>query len=171
MDKVRLLVCFECQSIEEVPWFEGPAERDETLEYRASAHARPSGERHLGQLFVVDKVQWDDPQYRTAIVKQISDERARATGLGQEFYDVKSTFSEDAMTCWKRHGRRTNCEDYKTDKMRLYPDTRGERKELGLDPKTRPSTFLCQFCPVNSVVVQKQRAARGDYNRQSWEES
>lgn len=168
-DKIRLLLCFECRSIEEVPWFEGPAERDDTLEYRASAHQYPSGERHVGHLAVVDKPQWDDPVVRTAIIKKISSDGLDGEGLGQQFYDVKSTFGEDAMKCWKRHGRRVNCEDYKTDKMRLLPDTKADRKELGLDVKHRPSTFLCQFCPVNSHVVTKQRAARGDYDKQAWE--
>lgn len=168
MEKVRLLICFECKSIEEVPFYEGPPERDETLEYRASKHAYPSGERHVGQLAVVDKTQWDDPTIRTAIIRKIS-AGPDGEGLGQQFYDIKSTFQEDAMTCWKRHGKRVNCEDYKTDKMRLRPDTAADRKAEGLDPKTRPSTFLCQFCPVNSHVVTKQREARGDYNKQSWE--
>ena len=30
-----------------------------------------------------------------------------------------------------------------------------------IDPKNRPNTFLCQFCPVQSVVIKRQRAAAG----------
>lgn len=169
--KVRLLICAACKSIEELPFYEGPQEHDDTGNYKISFHRFGSGAYHPYTVGDVVEKEWKDPQIRAAILRKITEQVAGIgeTGLGAEFYDVKSNFQQDAMACWKRHGKRTNCEDYKTDRMRLLPDTRAERKAEGIDPRTRPNTFLCQFCPVNSVVVTRQREARGDYDKKSWE--
>lgn len=158
--KLRLLICFVCKSIEEVPYYEGPPERDDTLNFRTSQHQFASGERHVGQLAVLNEDDWKNPQTRSAIIKQISEEFGE--GLGQEFYDVKATFEEDAMKCWNAHSRTLNCGDYKTDeRKRLLPDTREERKDLGLSVKNRPNTWLCDFCPYKSVVQGRVVKERG----------
>jgi hypothetical protein len=49
--------------------------------------------------------------------------------------------------------------------MRLVPDTRAERRDLGLETKAsrRPATSLCVFCPYHSVVMQRARKAQGFY--------
>lgn len=86
--------------------------------------------------------------------------------MGSEYYDAKSNFLQDAMTCWKGFNRTTDpghC-DYRKDNKRLYPGTTADRKELGLDPKDRPNTFLCDFCPVHSIVQQKKNKKDGLYN-------
>jgi hypothetical protein len=51
-----------------------------------------------------------------------------------------------------------------SDKMKILADSRAERKDLGLDPKTRASIKLCQFCPYHSVVMQRKRKAAGLYS-------
>jgi hypothetical protein len=165
--KVRLLVCHDCQSVQELPWCgEDPQCQHpgctEPLEYRLAGH-----HGHHGNLAGIDQRLWDDMSARPAILRElaaIATAPGTATGLGTCFYDVRSTFREDAMTCWKRHNRTRNCADYMSDRMRLYPDTRAERKEAGLDPKTRPATSLCSFCPYHSVVTQRQRSRRWRYN-------
>jgi hypothetical protein len=69
------------------------------------------------------------------------------------------------MKCWRfAHGRTSNCDDYMSDKMKILADSRAERKDLGLDPKTRASIKLCQFCPYHSVVMQRKRKAAGLYS-------
>lgn len=177
--KVRLLICAACKTIEELPWYEGPQEHDDTGNYRLSFHQLPSGTLHPYTVADISKADWD--RYRVDIVRKITEEIAGIgeAGLGQEFYDVRSNFQEDAIACWKEHGRpgsqnKTSCEDYKSDRKRLLPDTAAERRAastrlLPLSPKNRPNTFLCQFCPYHRVVENRVRASRGEYDKQEWE--
>lgn len=170
-DKVRLLICAVCKSVEELPPYEGPQERDDTGNYKVSFHRFPSGNYHPFTVGDVQASAWANKGNRTAILQEISRhvEGLGEAGLGAEFYDVKANFGEDAIACWKRHGRpgsqhKNSCEDYKHDRMRLLPDTRAERKAEGLNPKSRPNTFLCQFCPYHRVVEDRVRAAQGYYH-------
>lgn len=165
--RLRLLVCKTCNSIEPLPWFDGPVEYDDTLNHRLAGHKFPSGEPHIGApMFTVSELSWNDPSLRKQIIAEINKStRIGAEGLGQTFYDLRSTFQEDAMKCWKEHGRTLNCEDYRSDKKRLTPYTRGDRKELGLEQseRRRPGTSLCMFCPYHSVVMQRARKEQGFY--------
>jgi hypothetical protein len=167
-DKIRLLICQTCGSIEELPFFEGPPEHDDWLKERIIPHRTASGEPHIGSLATVEAKAWGNPSYREEITKKISKEftlPGKGAGLGQTFYDLKSTYLEDAMACWRSFGRTTDpshC-DYRKDNKRLYPDTKADRKDLGLSPKDRPNTFLCDFCPVQSIVQQKKRDEAGLY--------
>jgi len=151
-EKIRILVCHTDGAVMELPWYEGDPARDDTLNYRVAEH-----KNHFGNLFVYKAKDWAKSTYRDAILNEIAKQvrPGEGSGLGQTFYDVKDNFQQDAIICWKRHNRTLDCGDYKTDRMRLYPDTKGDRKELGLDPNTRPNTFLCDFCPVKSVVQGK----------------
>jgi hypothetical protein len=174
--KIRLLICAMCKSIEELPDYDGPQEHDDTGNYRMSFHRTASGAYHAHSVASVLKSDWDKPYIREAFVREITAMIAGTgqDGLGQEFYDVKSTFLDDALACWKKHGRpgsahKTSCEDYKSDRMRLLPDTRAERKAEGLSTKNRPNTFLCQFCPYHRVVENRFRKSRGEYDKQIWE--
>jgi hypothetical protein len=89
----------------------------------------------------------------------------KGAGLGDEAYAVRDNFAEDAMKCWRfEHGRTSNCGDYMDDSKKILADSRGERKDLGLDPKARASIKLCQFCPYHSVVMQRKRKAAGLYS-------
>lgn len=164
--KIRILICHTCESVEELPWYEGPSERDDTLNYRASFHRFPDGNAHFGNLATVKEDDWAKKTVRREIVKKISamNSPGKAEGLGQSYYDVKSNFQQDALSCWKQHGRTLNCDDFMSDKKRLYPDTRAERKDAGLSVKERPVTWLCNFCPMQSVATTKMRRDRGDYD-------
>lgn len=167
MSKLRLLICHSHESVQPIPWCGEDNQCThpgclEPLEYRLTGHlgCRVS----LGD---IDEKTWDNAAARPAIIRQAVEYTfgaGKAGGLGGEFYDVRSTFSEDAMTCWKRHNRTKNCGDYQSDRMRLYPDTGADRKEAGLDPKMRPATTLCQFCPYHGIVVQRQRSEKFRYN-------
>lgn len=162
-EKIRILVCHTDGAVYELPWYEGPPEHDDTLSYRLQGH-----KGHIGNLFIYNAKDWAKSATREAILSEIARQvkPGEGTGLGQTFYDVKSNFQQDAITCWKSFNKTTDpghC-DYRKENKRLWPDTREERKELGLDPKDRPNTFLCDFCPVHSLVVQKQRKAAGQYN-------
>jgi hypothetical protein len=160
-DKVRILICHTDGAVHELPWYEGPPDYDDTLKYRVAEH-----KGHMGNLFVYNKSDWSKSEYRKAILDEIAKQvrPGEGTGLGQTFYDIKDNFMAEAAACWKKHNRTHDCGDYMTDKMRLYPDTKAERKEEGLSTSDRPNTFLCQFCPVHSLVTTKQREAAGMYN-------
>lgn len=166
--RIRLLLCYVCDSIDPLPWFDGPVEHDETLIARLKQHRTPEGHPHRGNLATVSESSWNTPDRRERIVEELSKARAGGeAGLGTKFYDVRSTFEEDAYKCWQHeHNRTTNCEDYKSDKKRLLADTREERRDLGLSVKTKDragGTHLCMFCPYASIVMQRQRKAQGYY--------
>lgn len=165
-DKLRLLICHDCETIQELPWYEGPPEHDDTLKYRVSDHRFPNGEEHRGVLATVPSDHWEKASHRQEIVEKITTASGRpgtAAGLGADFYNVKSNFQQDAMKCWKQHNRTSDCADWRSDAKRLYPDTKADRKSEGL-PTQRPNTWLCDFCPVTSIYAQKRNAARGDYS-------
>lgn len=172
--KIRLLICHDCGSIEELPWFEGPPEHDDTLNYRDAAHRFPSGTWHSRVLADVPKDQWEKPTYRDEIVRQIAiaaGAPGSGAGMGQSWYDVKANFEQDAIACWKAHKRTTDCGDYRAESKRLLPDTAADRRAEGLPSRARylPNTWLCSFCPVQSLVTTKYREKRGDYDKKPWE--
>jgi hypothetical protein len=167
-DKLRLLICEHCGSVEEMPDYAGPWQSDTWLNEKLKNHLLPSGEKTHGNAHVarIDASDW--MSHRQDIVAKMASEftmPGQGAGFGQTYYDTKDNFSADAMQCWRvEHNRTTNCGDYKSDKKRLLPDTRAERKELGLDPRTRPNTFLCDFCPYNSIVMQRRASEEFKYN-------
>jgi hypothetical protein len=159
-EKVRVLICHTDGAVMELPWYEGPTEHDDTLKYRIAEHRFPDGSAHIGNLFVYNKKDWAKSTYRDAILNEIAKQvrPGEGTGFGQNYYDVKDNFMADAIKCWKGFNRTTDpshC-DYRKDNKRLYPDTKGLRKEAGMDPGDRPNTFLCDFCPVHSLVMSKK---------------
>ena len=173
-DKIRLLICQTCTTVEELPMYEGDPKYDEWLNTKTAGHKTASGTPHIGGLAVINTANWSNPTYRQGIISEIGKRFAlpgKGTGYGQSFYDTKNNFLADAMACWKGFNRTTDpahC-DYRSDSKRLLPDTKAERKEAGLDTKTRPNTFLCDFCPVHSLVLQKRREKAGMYDKQDWE--
>lgn len=161
-ENVRLLVCYVCKSTEQIPDYAGPAEHDDTLTYAIAPHTFPDGTKHNGQLLGVEKKHWDSPSTRRAIENQIR-ESAGHTGLDTEFYATKDTLGEDAHKCFNAHNRNPGCGDYKSSKKRLSAGTDRERKKLGIAP-LNSQTFLCDFCPVKSLVQQRVFEQRGLYN-------
>ncbi len=165
--RIRLLICNDCGTIEPLPPFDGPVQYDDTLNYRLAGHKTADGTPHRGAMATVSSVSWDDPEKRKKILEELNKAKnGGEVGLGSDLYNLRSTFSEDAYSCWnKEHNRTMNCEDYKSDKKRLVPDTRGDRKELGLETKSsaRANTWLCVFCPYHSVVMERARKAEGYY--------
>lgn len=171
-NRLRLLFCHKCMSVDEIPWYEGPPDNDDLLMYRVSQHQFPSGRAHPLDLGVVQAEDWQNQDRRQEILRKLhmSGAPGTALGMGADFYDVKANFADDAMACWKAHNRTTDCGDYMSPAKRLDPGTKADRREAGITTR-RPSTSLCQFCPVQSVKMQLRRAARGDYDKQSWEPS
>lgn len=150
-DRVRLLLCHECKTLEQIDDYEGDPHNDWALRYVTDKHVAPSGLKHLGMLLNVEKKHWDSESTRKAIEKQIRDS-AGHTGLDQSFYDTKDTLGEDALACFSRHQRNPACSDYRTESKRLSAGTDKERRDLGLQP-LRSNHFLCDHCPVHSLVL------------------
>ncbi|WP_020142278.1 hypothetical protein [Terracoccus sp. 273MFTsu3.1] len=150
-DHVRLLLCHEDKTLEQVEDYEGDPHNDWALKYVLEKHRYPSGDPHLGQMLRVEKKHWDLPSTREAIEKQIRDS-AGHTGLDQSFYDTKDTLGEDALKCFEKHGRNPGCSNYRDEDKRLSAGTDRERKSLGLQP-LRSNHFLCDHCPVHSMVM------------------
>lgn len=165
---MRVLYCMVCQSMEELPLYDGDPDNDHLLQILVEKHVFPSGEPHKGHLFRVPQLMWEREDARKKIIEQIKGGGSK--GLDEfdaDFYATKDTFKEDAMKCYNAHLRPTDgCPDYNSASKRLLPNTKAERKEVGLpDPAKAPGpkNYLCQFCPVHSIVTTKMRMLRGDY--------
>jgi hypothetical protein len=168
---VRLLVCNHCQTIQEVPDFTGPAEYDAYLNYRTGEHRTPGGTPHKGFLSRCKASDWAKEEYRLGVLNEIND--IIGTGkppilsatIDQEFYDIGANFKSEAMTCWKQHNRTQDCDDWRSEPKRLIPDTQAERKAEGMPSRARdiPNAWLCDFCPVNSVIQQRVNEKKGLY--------
>lgn len=173
---IRVLQCIDCSSLEVLPPYEGPAEYDDALNYLSEKHRFPDGNSHRGNLIPVTiqtndggerpgtMDDWNNPKFQKLVAENFSKATrpGQGTGLGAQYYDARDTFREDAMTCWQKHHRNPDCNDYMDESKRLVPDTKVERKELGLG-RPRSNRSLCEFCPVHSLVIQKRRADAGLY--------
>jgi hypothetical protein len=69
--RIRLLVCRDCQTIEPLPWYEGPVERDAVLIYSIAPH-RTDGNPHAGSLVTVAQASWEDPARRAELLRSLS---------------------------------------------------------------------------------------------------
>jgi hypothetical protein len=164
-EEIRVLHCLVCGTLEELPMFDGSPDDDHLLQILCERHVFPSGEPHKGYLFRAPKQDWDNESIRNKVIEQIKGGGSKGIAeFDAKFYETKDTFKEDAMTCYNKHLRPTDgCPDYKTPSKMLVPDTKAERKEAGLVAPSKapgPKNYLCQFCPVESIVAQKMRDLR-----------
>lgn len=158
--EIRVLYCMVCDTLEELEPFNGRPENDTLLEVLVSRHEFPSGERHVGRLLQFPAVYWENQNIRKEIIRQIKGASAQGIDDFQPgFYDSRDTFREDAMKCFQAHLRPEGaCPDYNSEKKMLVPDTKAERRDVGLpDPRKAPGPkrYLCSFCPVQSFYEGK----------------
>lgn len=161
-EEIRILRCDQCRTLEELPDYEGDPNRDHVLKALiAKKHTEESGLTHVGQLMKVERKHWESPSTRKEILRQLGKE---TTGLDPEFYEAQDVFKSEAMDCWRKHNRNPECSDYKSAEKRLTPGTAKERREAGL-PKYRSEkdVYLCDWCPVKSVVQEKHFSKLGLY--------
>jgi hypothetical protein len=108
---------------------------------------------------------WDRLRTRKEILKSVV-RPGDAVPYGNELYEVKNNFSQDAMKCWKQHNRTKDCAEWKHSSKRLVPqdeETLSLRKDLGLETrsKNRPtSSYLCDYCPMRSIKESKIQAEK-----------
>ena len=173
--KIRLLICHTCKIVQPVPLWDGPAEHDELLMARIAEHQFPvvhvgNDVEHRPHDLDVGRVPdaaWNDPGHQRQLIREIMANTkgvGAGEGLGDELYDARGNYSDDAMKCWRiGHNRTSDCGDWMSDKMTILADSASERKDLGLDTRTRAKIKLCQFCVMASVKRQKVNKAKGLY--------
>jgi len=162
--QIRVLVCRNCKTIEELPDYDGDPATDTLLNILVSQHQKPV--EHVGLLLKFPLKYWAVPKIQDEIVKQIRGGSEGLDAFQTNFYATKNQFAEDAMSCFSDHLRpKGQCPDYKSDKKLLKPNTDADRKEAGLEKagKTGPKVYLCDFCPVKSYNMQKSNAEKGLY--------
>ena len=161
---IRILVCRNCKTIEELPDYDGDPATDTLLNILVSKHQKPV--EHVGLLLKFPFKYWAVPKIQEEIIKQIRGGSEGLDAFQTNFYATKNQFAEDAMSCFRDHNRpKGQCADYKSDKKLLKPDTDAERKDAGLDKagKTGPKVYLCDFCPVKSYNMTQFNKEKGLY--------
>lgn len=161
---IRLLVCRDCKTIEELPDYDGNPTDDLLLNISVERHQKPNP--HVGLLFKFPMKYWIVPKVKEEIIKQIQQGSSGLDVFGTQFYETKMTFHEDAMACYAQHNRpKGQCADYKAEKKLLKAGTDKERKELGLSASGKgPKVYLCDFCPVKSYNMKQHNLEKGLYN-------
>jgi len=174
---ILLLICKTCKTIQEIPYVKtgkylGDGKYDQTDNpFLADANAPHERKGCYGVLTDVNWVYWMTPKVKESIVAQLKEQFTGNSPLtagldvfGTGFYDLKDTFSADAMSCWKVHNSpQGQCSDYKSDRKKLDAGTTKERANAGLAQSTI-KVFLCDFCPVKMYNQKKAYEERGLYN-------
>lgn len=157
----------DCKAIEEIPDFDGPPDYDDLLTIACERHTNSLGIAHVGHLLRVPIRYWAVPKVKEQILHQIREGTGGIAEGDQDFYDTKSQFHADAMTCFQQHlSPKGQCPDYMSDKKRLVPKTAADRKEAGLAAPSKARAVhisLCRFCPVHVYNLQKEKQKVGLY--------
>ena len=158
----RLLHCLVCDTLEELPPYEGDPELDHLLSIACEAHLFPSGEPHKGKLFVLPLRAWAKTESKKEIIRQIKGGGTKGLAeVDDTFYESRSTFLEDAMKCYQAHNKpKEGCSDWQDSSKLLIPNTIKERKAEGMaryQDEAGPKTYLCNFCPVSVAVNQRKQ--------------
>lgn len=177
----RLLICKPCRTIETLPLFEGPSAeeaQDPLLDGLVRRHVQKHGDiqSDAGLLMRVKDTDWD--KHRFEILNNL---KQRWTGFEPSLYAIKSTYEEDAMACFRRHGRPTaDCYDWRDDSKLLTPtswhresddiDRSEQKKILAEIAPARQPVYLCDFCPVAIYYTTRLRMAAGAYDKQPGED-
>lgn len=166
---MRLLICAKCKSIDEVPAYDGPEGGEDTVQYdhtmrffvdqhieRKCTNIQDRTVGHLPTRF------WLIPKVKEGIIKQIQEGSQGLDVFGTQFYATRANLMADAMTCWIQHKQTKDCDDYKSDKKLLKPDTAKDRLEAGMEKLgSGPKVHLCDYCPMKSLVMEKYNKKKG----------
>ena len=157
--QIRLLRCTHCGTLEELPDFQGDPRDDHLLDHLVMEHQRrhPFHDETDAFLLRVSEEKWRNPKTRRGIHAQIWADR-EGKGFVPEYYASKNTFIEDANKCHVQHNRQVPCIDWHADRKRIGNPTKEGWRE------GRVKVYLCDFCPVASIVMQKKREAAGQYD-------
>ena len=124
----------------------------------------PEGKCPKGLLFDVPTAIWQYPETRKQILEQLKKGSPGLDVFNTNFYDTKANYSADALKCYTQHNRpQGQCDDYKSEKKIIKPNTAKDRADAGLDPRKLPKAYLCDFCPVKSYNMKKHNESKGLY--------
>lgn len=157
--QIRILHCRTCNRFEEIPDFNGDPEDDVLLDITIERHPG-----HMGRLFKMPMKYMMVPKLKDEILKQMTQGSTGLDVVSNDFYDTSATFRDDAMKCYSQHSRpKGMCPDYRSEKKRLVPNTKAERKDVGLasPAASGPKVYLCDFCPVASFVSNMRNIETG----------
>ena len=162
----RLLYCLVCDSLYELPPYDGAPEQDHLLAIACESHVFPSGEPHKGKLFVLPLRAWAKTESKKEIIRQIKGGGSKGLAeVDDTFYDSRSMFLADAMKCYQQHNKpKDGCADWQHKEKLLIPNTAKERKAEGMgryQDEAGPKTYLCNFCPVSISVNQRKQKLLG----------
>lgn len=162
----RLLHCFVCDTLEELPPYEGPIEQDYLLTIACETHVFPSGDPHKGRLYVLPIRAWAKLEDKKEIIRQIKGGGSKGLAeVDDTYYDSRSTFMDDAMKCYGQHNKpKDGCVDWHISSKLLVPSTAKDRKAEGMEKyQNSPGkkTYLCDFCPVAIAVTNRKRTLLG----------
>ena len=162
----RLLFCLVCQSLDELPPYDGEPELDHLLAIACEQHVFPSGEPHKGKLFVLPLRAWASAESKREIIRQIKGGGSKGLAeVDDTFYDSRSTFMEDAMKCYQAHNKpKDGCSEWHDSNKLLIPNTEKERRKEGMGKyvdSPGKKTYLCDFCPVSVQVNQRKMKLLG----------
>jgi hypothetical protein len=168
---MRVLKCSKCRTVEIVPDYDGPdggentAEYDLTLKFFTDPHVNGKCNRDDFSTVRFPTRFWLIPGVKDSIEQQLKEGAQGLDIFGTNAYAMKENFQADSMTCWIQHKQTKDCDDYKSDKKLIKPDTAKERKELGLELEVKgPKVYLCDYCPVKSIVQEKAFKQKGLYS-------
>ena len=165
---IRLLYCYNCKTIEELPDFEGHPDDDVLLQVMIEKH-ESAGIPHSGFLSKIGIKTYSRPEVRKQVIKNLRDKVGGGLAdIDPDYYTTKATFYEDAMKCFNLHLRPVEgCYDWKNKNKRLVPKGTDElRKEIGLESAAKSASttvYLCDFCPAKTFVVEQNRKQAGLY--------
>lgn len=167
----RILRCDDCKTLDKLPDFNGNPDDDILLaDLIARKHTGLPGDGsalHRGNLFVCDPDTWKR-------IEDASENNADAVlqkeleAIQGEAFASRDFYREDALVCFNRHGRpKEGCIDWMDASKRIDNPSPEGKKMAREHPRFAQlnNPHLCNFCPVASWVMVKQRAKRGDYKR------
>lgn len=166
--KIRLLYCYNCKTIEELPDYEGHPDDDVLLQVLVDKH-ESAGIPHNGFLSSIGIKLYSRPEVRKQVIENLRNKVGGGLAdIDPDYYTTKATFYEDAMKCFNLHLRPSEgCSDWKAKNKRLIPKGTDEiRKEIGLESAAKSAStkvFLCDFCPAKTHYVEKSREQAGLY--------
>lgn len=163
-ENIRILQCFDCKTMEELPDYQGDPVFDSILQTLDEKHGGQTQQPHARTLHVMRKDHWEDRGVRKQTVESMW---SATTGFKPSYYDIKDTLKDDAVKCFNAHHRSIPCLDYEDSSKRLGNPAAQDRARLAREMKndslkhSAVRIYLCAFCPVQVTVDLAKRRAAG----------
>ena len=170
---MRLLFCKTCSTLEEVPDLGrdlAEGEADPFVEGLVMTHTQRDSMGH-GSAAMANSpfrlMDVDDEKWRTerqSVIDTVNKENKKV-GFDAWVYESQSTYSEDALKCYRAHHRpKGACIDWRADSKRIgRPTAEGQQAVKDEYKLGQKDPHLCDYCPVASWVQTQKNFAAGLY--------